>query len=619
MRAEDIELQLAEPRASAFNASGWVFELKFDGFRLLAERVGGVVRLVLRRGREATLVFPEVVEALEGLKGPDFIIDGELVIQDENGHPIFQRLLKRSNLAHRKDIVSASRNDPAALFAFDLLMLDGHDTRGLSLLQRKQLLFELVPRAPGARILAVEHVEAQGEALLEVVKRQGLEGVMAKRADAPYQGGRVSHWLKIALTRIADFAVTGYADDDGALSLSTFDGEHFVYAGKVGAGYNPKVAQNVKEELERHLVKAPVCLGECPLDPEMKWVAPTLVAEVRYKSWPQGLSLREPVFLRFRSDKRPEECETPPEKRLTARHGPVEAAESLPLSNPTKIYFPKDGITKREIVDYFRAVAPFMLPYLQDRPLLMTRYPDGITGKSFFQKSKPPKAPSFIRTVKTFSEDVQREIDHMICDDLRTLEWCASMGALPFHIPTTRVSQMGRPDWCVIDLDPKDAPFAAVITLARELHALASEVSLPSFVKTTGSSGLHVFIPTGGAVDHEGGKALAEVLVALVLKRHPTLATNEFVVSKRRGRVYLDVSPNGPVKVVAAPFCVRAKDGAPISMPIPWDRVVPGLTATQFTIRNALSWLEVHGDPMAALLTSQPSLGDAFNKLLALQ
>lgn len=613
MRAEDVELQLAEPRSAAFTTPGWVFELKFDGFRLLAERIGGKVRLVLRRGREATALFPEIVEALEALPGPDFIVDGELVIQNAEGHPIFQRLLKRSTLAHRKDIIGAAHADPAVFFAFDLLMLDGHDTRALPLLQRKELLFGLVPRVQGARVLSVEHVETQGVALLEIVKQKGLEGVMAKRADAPYEGGRGDRWLKIALTSIADFAVTGFADDDGALSLSTWDGERWLYAGKVGAGYNPKVAQAVRKELDANVIAAPVCVGDVPLDPEMKWVTPTIAIEVRYKSWPENLSLREPVFLRFRPDKRPEECPTPNEKRLV--EAPTVPEGSVTLSNPAKVYFPKEGITKGDVFAWYRDVAPFMLPYLRDRPLLVTRYPDGINGKWFFQKARPAKAPDFVRTVRTYSEEVDREIDQIVCDDVATLEWCANLGSLPFHVPTTRIAAPGRPDWSIIDFDPKDAPFASVITLATELRAITEHAGLPAYVKTSGSSGLHVLIPLGGQLDHDGARQLAEVLAALLIQRHPTLGTLERSVPKRSGRVYLDIVQNAPLKVVAAPFCVRAKDGAPVSMPIPWSELGPALTPTQFTIRNGLAWLEKHADPMRAVLTEKPDLATAFAKL----
>jgi bifunctional non-homologous end joining protein LigD len=241
LRADDITLQLAEARTTGFSAPGWVFELKFDGFRLLAERIDGKARLVLRRGREATREFPEITQAIASVPGPDFIVDGELVIQDAEGNPIFQRLLKRSTLTTPRDIDAGMRADPAVYFAFDLLMYDGLDLRSLPLLERKARLFEIFPRLE--RAMPVEHVEEQGLALLEVVKARGLEGVMAKRADAPYRGGRGETWLKIALKHVWDFAIVGWADDWGALYLATWDNEQFVYAGKVGSGFTCGASQ----------------------------------------------------------------------------------------------------------------------------------------------------------------------------------------------------------------------------------------------------------------------------------------------------------------------------------------------------------------------------------------
>lgn len=601
-------LQLAESRPRPFSAPGWLFELKFDGFRLLAERVKGVVRLVLRRGRDATNLFPEVTAALAVLPGPDFIIDGELVIQDAAGHPIFQRLLKRSTLARAQDIKAGARADPAAFFGFDLLMLDGRDLRELSLRQRKQLLFELLPKGL-ERLMPVDHVEEHGEAFFELVRQKNLEGVMAKKADAPYRGGRTDSWLKIALTSTSDFAVCGYADDFGSLSLATWNGSHFVYAGKVGAGFTPKIAASVTPELEAHARRTPPCvIGEVIIEKETVWVDPTLVVEVRYKNWPKGLRPREPVFLRFRDDKTVLECTSLDD---------VSAAAPWPvaLTHPKKLYFPNDGITKKDVVDYYRAVSKWLLPYLRDRPLMMVRYPDGISGKSFFQKSRPAKAPGFVRTVRVHSEENDRELDQIVCDDLRTLEWCASLGSISLHIPAGRVASLDRADWCVIDFDPKEAPFVDVVTLTLGLKALCDDAALPSFVKTSGSSGAHVLIPLGGQLDHAGARQLGELLSVLLIAQFPNMATTERMVSKRQGRVYVDSGQNGQGKLIAAPFSLRAKPGAPVSMTLNWAELTPRLTATAFTLRDAVARLEASGDPMAQVLTIKPDIGAAISKL----
>jgi bifunctional non-homologous end joining protein LigD len=609
IRAEDVELQLAESRDAAFTAPGWYFELKLDGFRLLAERVGGVVRLVLRRGREATSQFPEVARALAEVPGGDFLLDGELVIQDAQGHPVFQRLLRRSTLTGA-DAEAAAARSPAVYFAFDLLAVEGVDLRARPLSERKARLLQVVPRLE--RVLPLDHVEAEGEALLAAVKAQGLEGVVAKRADAPYRGGRSERWLKVALKQVGDFAVVGWADDWGALYLATCEQGRYVYAGKVGSGFTPRLADALRATLLPTRVDAPPCVGEPPRDKEAVWCRPTVVCEVRYKNWPQGLALREPAFLRWRDDKGPQECQAP-------RSGLVpEAAPSPGLSNATKVFFPDDGITKGEVVAYYRAVSPWLLPYLLDRPLLLTRYPDGIRGKSFFQKARPEGAPDFIRTVRVRSDEDQRELDQIVCDDLRTLEWCAAMGAIPLHLPAGRVAALDRADWAVIDFDPKDAPFTQVVTLALALQELCQSVGLPSFPKTTGSSGLHVLVPLGGQLDHAGARHLAELLSMLVAHRHPTLGTLERVMARRGGRVYLDAFQNGPGKVLAAPLCVRPLPTAPVSMPVTWDEVTPALRPRQFTLRDAVARLERRGDAMAAVLALRPDLPRALKRLAAL-
>lgn len=601
LTADDVELQLAEATPRAFTRDGWGFELKYDGFRVLVERIDGVVRLLLRKGSEATKQFPEVVEAFAAVPGGDFIIDGELVIQDAVGRPIFQKLLQRGRLSSAREIDARMRADPAVYFAFDLLMDDGVDLRARPLRERKARLFERVKK--GDRVLPVEHIEREGEALLEAVKAQQLEGIVAKDLSSRYQAGRHNTWLKLALTHVADFVVVGYADDFNALYLATWDGQQFVYAGKVGAGVTPKVMAGVKKQLLASTIDAPPFVGEHPGDKEARWVTPELVIEVRFKNWPEQHAVREPVFLRFRDDKDPVECPTP-----HAGHVPAPVAAAVKVSNVDKVLFPDDGITKGEVVEYYRQVSRWLLPYLRDRPLMMTRYPDGIRGKNFFQKNAPLKSPDFVRTVRVRNEEEKRDIDQIVCDDLRTLEWCANLATLPLHLPAGRVAAPGFADWCVVDFDPKGAPFEDVITLARALHERCERAGLPTYVKTSGSSGLHVMIPLGGQLEHEASKQLAELLAAMLVQDFPKLATTERVMKKRESRIYVDAYQNGPGRLIASPFCVRALPTAPVSMPLLWDEVKPGLTPRQFTIRNAIARLEELGDPMAPLITEKVSI-----------
>ena len=610
MTADDVVLQLAEARPTAFTKDGWGFELKFDGFRLLAERIGGKVRLVLRRGRDASRQFPEIVTALEQIPGGDFILDGELVIQDEEGRPIFQRLLTRGTLTGQREIELGMRASPAVFFAFDLLMDEGVDQRALKLRERKARLMARVPKLE--RVLPVEYVEREGEALLDAVRGQQLEGIVAKDLSAPYRGGRNPTWLKIALKHVADFAVIGYADDFNALYLATWDGLQFSYAGKVGSGITPKISESIRPLLEATTLKTPPCIGEVPKEKEARWCEPNLVIEVRFKNWPEGLSIREPAFLRFREDKLPTECPTPNFGHAPA---PAQAAQAPKISNTDKVLFPDDGITKGELVEYYRQVSKWLLPYLVNRPLMLTRYPDGIRGKSFFQKGAPQKSPDFVRTIRVRNEEEQRDIDQIVCDDLRTLEWCANLATLPLHIPASRVGTLQKADWAVIDFDPKGAPFEDAMTLALSLHERCERAGLPTFVKTSGANGMHVLIPLAGQLDHAGARQLAELLSQFLVADHPKIATLERAISRRQGRVYVDALQNGLGKLMASPFCVRALPGAPVAMPLEWSEVQPGLTARTFTVKNAIARLEAKGDPMAQLLNLKVDLGAVFAKL----
>ena len=277
--------------------------------------------------------------------------------------------------------------------------------------------------------------------------------------------------------------------------------------------------------------------------------------------------------------------------------------------------FPDDGITKGELVEYYRQVSKWLLPYLVNRPLMLTRYPDGIRGKSFFQKGAPVKSPDFVRTIRIRNEEEQRDIDQIVCDDLRTLEWCANLATLPLHIPASRVGSMEQADWAVIDFDPKGAPFEDVMTLALALHERCERAGLPTFVKTSGANGMHVLIPLAGQVDHAGARQLSELLAQLLVNDHPKIATLERAIPKRQGRVYVDALQNGQGKLMASPFCVRALPGAPVAMTLDWGEVKPGLTARTFTLKNAIARLEARGDPMAPVLTMKVDLGATLAKL----
>ena len=624
VHASDVKLMLAEPRETAFSKPGWIWELKYDGYRLLAGRQDGAARLHYRHGMDATAIFPEIARALSALPFEPFVLDGEVVVLDENARPRFGLLQKRGLLQRRADIERMSVELPATLFAFDLLGFEDFDLRALPLERRKALLRKLLPRAGPVRF--ADHVEVQGKELLGAAGGLGLEGVVGKKSDAPYRAGRSADWIKVRLDRAGDFAVVGCTLPEGsrsgfgALHLAFRQDGAYVYAGRVGTGFTQKQLDTIRARLDERARVAPPCSGPVPTGRGHLWVEPSIVCEVRYKEWTSDGLLRHPAFLRLREDKTVEECTReeeaaePPE--LTAAPVDDRAERSVPFSNLDKVFWPDAGYTKGDLIAYYRSIAPWLLPYLQDRPVVMTRYPDGIHGKSFFQKDAPKFAPDWIRLERIWSEHAEREIDYFVCDDVETLLYVANLASIPLHVWASRVAAPERPDWCILDLDPKGAPFANVVTIARAIHTLCDEISLPSFVKTSGATGLHVLVPLGGQCTHAESKTLGEILAKAVEKTLPEIATTARMIGAREGKVYIDFLQNGHGKTIAGPFSARPLPGATCSAPLSWSEIGPKLDVAKFTIRTLPARMKKLGDdPLAPVLTLKPDLSRALARL----
>jgi bifunctional non-homologous end joining protein LigD len=622
---EDVSLMLAETRPTPFDDPAFLFELKYDGYRLLTRRDAGQVRLFYRGGGDVSALFPDLCTALAKLPGATAILDGEVAVLDGEHLPSFQRLQQRARLHRALDIAHAAVELPAIYYVFDLLAFDGFDLRPLPLTTRKAALKSLLPALGPLRY--VDHVEATGTAFFEAVRARGLEGVVAKRKDAPYRSGRSSDWLKIRHERSADFAVVGYAPSDkrpfAGLHLAGLRDGRWSYAGRVGTGFSEAQLKSLKTALDARARKG------SPLDPkgpqpdgrDHVWSEPAIVVEVAYRERTDDGQLRHPRLLRIRDDKAPQECtdETAPPiaDPTPAAPEPIPASQrTVALSNRDKIFFPEDGKTKGDLIDYYEAIAPFMLPYLADRPLVLTRYPDGIHGKSFFQKDAPGYVPPWLRTERMWSEHAQREIDYFVADDVPSLLYVANLGTIPIHVWASRVRTLPTPDWCILDLDPKDAPFSHVLTLARAIKALCDELELPAYCKTTGSTGLHVLVPTGRLLSHDLSKTLGELLARVLCGEHPEIATIERVVGQRRGRVYVDFLQNGHGKTIVAPYSVRPLPGAPVSMPLRWSEVTSKLGPQQFTIANAVRRMQRLGeDPMRPVIDEAPRLERALERL----
>src|SRR5216117_1943288 len=496
---EQAEPMLAETREQPFSKAGWLFELKLDGYRVRAGREQGEARLLTRKGNDISAAFPELARALAALPFEGFILDAELVVPDEAGRPSFQRLQNRVRVSRGLEVRRGAVETPAVLYVFDLLAFEGYDLRPLSLEQRKALLEQIMPRVGPLKYLS--HFEKDGEALYEQVVKMGLEGIVAKRADAPYRAGRSPNWLKIRADRTDDFVVVGFTRPKGsrsgfgALDLGAYENGKLVYAGRVGSGFTAAQLKEVSAVLERGVRPTPAFTGPVPQDPGHTWVEPTLVVEVRYKEWADEGLLRQPEFLRFRDDKPPTDCvktgngkrETGNESEATFPVSPVpfpDERREVRFSNLEKVFWPNERYTKGDLIEYYRSISPWLLPYLKDRPVVLTRFPDGITGKSFFQKDAPGFIPEWLRTERMWSEDTQREIDYFVCDNLESLLYLANMGTIPLHVWGSRAATLEQPDWCILDLDPKDALFAHVVRVARAVKDLCDEIELPAFIKT---------------------------------------------------------------------------------------------------------------------------------------
>jgi bifunctional non-homologous end joining protein LigD len=628
VRASEMKVMLAETRDAAFTAPGWVFELKYDGFRVVAGREAGQARLVYRRGNDSTAVFPEIARAVSGLPFDGLVLDGEVVCLDEQSRPRFQRLQRRALLQRTADIQRAALELPATYYVFDFLGFEDFDLRPLPLVERKRLLRGLLPRSGPIRF--VDHIEEQGLAFYEEVSRLKLEGIVAKRADVPYRAGRTDAWLKIRVDRSGDFVVVGFTLPDGsrlgfgALHLGQYEDGQLLYAGRAGTGFSDEQLQSIRKELDKDRRSGPAFGGAVPKGGEHVWVLPRLVAEVRYKEWTVEHLLRQPVFLRFRDDKSMEECvregatmaADEPLPDLLPPRDDTPPERELPFSNLDKPFWPEEGYTKGDLIDFYRRVSLWLLPYLRDRLLVMTRYPDGVAGRSFFQKDAPGFVPGWVRRERIWSEHEQRAIDYFIANDMETLLYIINLGTIPLPVWASRMKDVAHPDWCILDLDPKEAPFVHVVRVARALHDLAREMEVPAYVKTSGSTGLHVLVPLGGQCTFEQCRNLGELIARVVADRLPDIATAARLSGSRGGRVYVDFLQNGHGKLLAAPFSARPVPGALVSTPLEWDEVNEDLSPAGFTIRTVPERLEkAERDPLLPVLSEKPDLARAIARL----
>ena len=652
----DVPLTLATLERRPPSGDDWCFEIKYDGVRALAYRDGDEVRILGRSGEEITARYPEVAAGLAWLSTPRFLLDGEIIADDESGRPSFQRLQSRMGLTKPRDIETMMERVPVRGLFFDCLWLEGHDLRKLPLLARKELLARVVP--PLGPVQRCDHVVGHGDAFLVAVSELGLEGVVAKRITSSYAGRRTPDWIKVKCDRRLNFVIGGYTEPQGsrtgfgALHVGIYDGDALVYVTKVGTGFDGAGIASIGKTMAPLARESSPFAKRSPGARGNHWVEPRLVCEVRFTEWTDDGGLRHPTFMGLRPDVRPEDCrreepvkleaaveeaidepsaesaetgeqgapkrsrrkssnstaagKTPNRERTQTPPRPA-AAETVRVTNPGKVFWPADGYTKGDLVGYYETIAPKLLPYLRDRPVVLTRYPDGIEGKSFFQKDAPVYVPDWVRTEVIPHADVGRDIRYFVLEDLESLRYVANLGTVPLHVWSARIAALENPDWLILDLDPKEAPFAHVVRVARALKKILDELELTSFVKTSGATGLHVLLPMGQRYTHEETRAFARILAVLTVESVPEIATVTRAIHGRSGKVYVDFGQNGRGNTIVSPYSVRPLPGAPASCPIRWDEVNARLDPARFTIRTIPKRFEEMDDPLTGVF------GDAID------
>jgi bifunctional non-homologous end joining protein LigD len=633
----DVRPMLAAAADRAPSGEAWCFELKFDGIRAVAwARPSGPVQIYSRRGGRSDTAFPEIAEALELLarrSGSEFVVDGEIVAARAKGAPRFQDLGPRLHLRDPVEIARQARARPAEMAVFDLLWLDGADLRDLPLSERKARLRSLLAAA-GHRLYYVPHEVAAGDAAAERARRDGFEGVVAKRVASRYRSGeRTRDWLKVKQLARQEFVIAGWTDPKGgrrgfgALVLGYYEapgGERLRCAGRVGSGFSDETLGAIWEKLAP-MAQPSAPFAEVPNDLcDAHWVRPELVAEVKFQGWTRDGRLREPVFLGLRPDVDPRQVvreeslgaptKGPPvtlDAELVSLIRTLEALERdesdgeltvgrcrLKATNLRKTFWPDVGVTKGELFRYYVSVAPAILPALRDRPLTLERYPDGITGERFYQQRVPGPVPDGVRTVTLEVEGEEGE--RLIGGDLPTLLYAVQLAAITQHIWPSRLGSLEELDYCVLDLDPGEGvPFSAVQEAALAVREQLERLGLRGYPKTSGATGVHVIIPLGPGTSYETGRLLAELIANLVVRSRPDLATVERAVARRGARVYLDFLQNRRGATIASAYSTRPRPGATVSAPLGWDELERDVRPEEFTVRTMRERLASVGDVWA--------------------
>jgi bifunctional non-homologous end joining protein LigD len=603
---------LATPVEDVPRGAGWVFEVKWDGYRAIATVDEGDARLTSRNGNDLTARFAQVArQVARAVKTPSCVLDGEVCALDDSGRSSFSAMQQ------------GRAGTPLVYYVFDLLEVDGEPLVDLPLVERRKRLERLLDRRN--KTVRLSESFDDGAALYQAAQQQGLEGIVAKRLDSRYvQGKRTRDWLKLKTHGEQEFVVAGYtkgtgrrASSFGSLVLGYYRGGELVYAGNVGTGFDAKEIEKLLDRLRPLRREAPP-FREVPKMPKVRksdviWVEPTLVVQVEFAEWTHDGRLRAPSYKGLRDDKPATDVrrEEPIADRIK------KGSRELKLSNLDKVFFPVEGVTKGDLLEYYRAIAPALLPHLKDRPFTMVRWPDGIEGGRFFQKDAPSHMPDWIPTFRALvstreSPRRRKWVNFPVVDDELALLWMVNMGCIDLNAWYSRIDRPDRPDFVLFDLDPApDVGFAEAVQVALLVKQALEAFGLIGFPKTSSAEGMHVVVPVERRYTFADTRQFAEIVAGAIARTHRGLATTEWTKSKRRG-VLIDSNQNGEGKTIASVYSVRPRPGAPVSTPLEWSEVNERLDPLSFTMPVVLERVRKRGDLFRGALTTKQRLTRAL-------
>ncbi|MFL5789588.1 MAG: DNA ligase D [Flavisolibacter sp.] len=653
---KELTPMLATLIEEPFDDDKWIFEIKWDGYRAVAYLKSNKTEIISRNNTPFTERYSPVSNALNEL-GVDAVLDGEIVAINNKGLADFQ-------------LLQNWQNTPVQLqyFIFDILWLNGYDLTNLPLIERKNILKNIVPEENEV-LKYSDHVEGKGKQFFKIATDKGLEGIMGKKAQSKYvPASRTPDWVKIKVNLRQEVVIAGYTQPRntrkyfGSLLLGVYDNGELHYVGHTGSGFNTKSLEQIYKKMQ------PLITDKCPFEKKPKtnmpatWIKPKLVCEIKFTEWTKDWMARHPIFMGLRSDKDAKSVilekannmatlskekkadakkkSSKPintkagkgikEKSSPSKKGKELAVElnsendqtvyinnkELKLTNLNKLYWKQESFSKGDMIRYYLDIAPYMFPYMKDRPQSLNRHPNGIASPNFFQKDVKGKVPPWAVTHKDFSESTNQTVEYLVCSNEATLIYMANLGCIEMHPWHSRIQSPDNPDWCLIDLDPdKKNTFDQVIDTANLVKKILDSIGAESCVKTSGSTGIHIYIPLGAKYSYDQSKQLAELIVTMVNHESPDLTSVERSPAKRKGKIYLDFLQNRQTQTAAAPYSLRPKPGVPVSTPLDWSEVKKGLTPTTYNAKTIFTRLKTEGDLFKAVLSKGINMEKVLGKI----